>query len=178
MTVVVNFVAAPNSGKSLTSALIFSELKMNHQKAEYIQEYAKFLIYSDRIDELNNQYQVSYEQYKMLKPMDGVVDYLVCDSPLLLGLYYNRIHPNNLCNVTKTEKLILDKIHEFHNVYIFLDKEDDIPYENEGRIHTEEESNQIQLELLDLLEEFNIPYLRAMSGKEDIDRIMEYIWTF
>lgn len=178
MTVVVNFIASPNSGKSLTSALVFSELKMNHQKAEYIQEYAKFLIYSNRIDELNNQYQVSYEQYKMLKPMDGVVDYLVCDSPLLLGLYYNRNHTNNICDVKKTEKLLIDKINEFTNVYIFLDKDPDLPYENEGRIHTEEQSKQIQIGLQDLLDEFNIPYLRAMSGKEDIERIMEYIWTF
>lgn len=178
MTVVVNFIASPNSGKSLTSALVFSELKMNHQKAEYIQEYAKFLIYSNRIHELNNQYQVSYEQYKMLKPMDGIVDYLVCDSPLLLGLYYNRNHTNNICDVKKTEKLLIDKINEFNNVYIFLDKDPDLPYENEGRIHTEEQSKQIQIGLLDLLDEFNIPYLRAMSGKEDIERIMEYIWTF
>lgn len=178
MTIVVNFIASPNSGKSLTSALIFSELKMNHQKAEYIQEYAKFLIYSNRLDEFNNQFQVSFEQYKMLKPMDGIVDYLVCDSPLLLGLYYNRIHPNNICNVKKTEKLIIDKINEFTNVYIFLDKDPNLPYKNEGRIHTEEQSNKIQIELLDLLEEFNIPYLRAMSGKEDIDLIMDYIWTF
>ena len=44
-TKVINLVAGPSSGKSLVAALLFAELKMLHYKAEYIQEYAKILIW-------------------------------------------------------------------------------------------------------------------------------------
>ena len=59
-TKVINFVASPSSGKSLMAALVFSELKMMHFRAEYVQEYAKTLIWQDRLEELANQYNVSY----------------------------------------------------------------------------------------------------------------------
>ena len=66
-TKVINFVAAPSSGKSLMAALIFSELKMRHYKAEYVQEYAKTLIWQNRLEELANQYNVSLESLNLLK---------------------------------------------------------------------------------------------------------------
>jgi len=73
-TKVINFVAAPSSGKSLMAALIFSELKMRHYKAEYVQEYAKTLIWQNRLEELANQYKVSLVQFYMINSINSQVD--------------------------------------------------------------------------------------------------------
>jgi hypothetical protein len=177
-TKVINFVASPSSGKSLMAALIFSELKMKHYKAEYVQEYAKTLVWQNRLEELANQYNVSLEQYRMVKSVDGKVQYICLDSPLLLGLYYNRYHKENVCDVKKTESMILSKMQEFDNIYIFLERNEEYPYETEGRIHTEEQSKEIASQLVDLLNELGIKYKSFRSDRRNVQDILDYILSF
>lgn len=174
-TKVINFVAAPSVGKTTMSALIFAELKHMHKTAELVQEYAKILVWQERFEELDNQYQVSMEQYKMLKGVDGKVEYAVMDSPLIVGLFYNRTYETNVCNVEKTEAMILSKIAEFENIYIYLERNEDFPYEKEGRVHDEEQSRQIEIQMIEMLEELKIDYIKVKSSKKSIPVIMEYI---
>ena len=69
MTIVVNFVSGCGAGKSLMSALTFAELKMKHLNVELVQEFAKQLVWENRIDELDNQFLVTKTQYKMIKAL-------------------------------------------------------------------------------------------------------------
>jgi nicotinamide riboside kinase len=177
-TKIINLVGSPSSGKSLIAALLFAELKMMHKRAEYVQEYAKTLVWQNRLDELANQYNVTTEQYKMIKSVNGKVEYICLDSPLLLGIYYNRYHPDNVSNVEKTEKMILDKIKEFDNIYIFIERNKEFPYEIEGRIHNEKESDDISIKLMEILKEFKIPYKSFRSDKSNIKEMIEYIKAF
>lgn len=174
-TKVVNFIGSPSSGKSTMAALTFSELKMRHYKAEYVQEYAKTLIYREMFEELNNQYNVTMTQYKMLKSIYGKVQYICIDSPLLLGVYYNRNNKNNICDVKKFERLLMEKNKEFDNIYVLLKRNHNYPFEKEGRIHNEIESGQIEIELENLLKEFNIPYITIVSDKSSVNDILDFI---
>lgn len=177
-TKIINLVGSPSSGKSLIAALLFTELKMMHKRTEYVQEYAKTLVWQNRLDELANQYNVTMEQYKMIKAVNGKVEYICLDSPLLLGIYYNRYHPDNVSNIEKTEKMILNKIDEFDNIYIFIERNKEFPYEIEGRIHNEHESNEISLHLIDILKEFKLPYKSFRSDKSNIQEMIKYILEF
>jgi hypothetical protein len=172
---VINFISGAGAGKSLMSAMTFAELKMRHYRAEYVQEYAKSLVWQKRFDELNNQYHVSMQQYKMIKAVDGAVDYVVCDSGLLIGVFYNRYSKTNVCDVKKTEKVIVDKMKEFDNIYIFLERNDEFPYEKEGRMQDENEAKEIDLQFKELLKEFKLPYKSFLSSKESIPKIIDYI---
>ncbi|NBU33891.1 hypothetical protein EB118_02200 [bacterium] len=175
-SIVVNFIGAPSVGKSLMAALTFAELKHKHKSAELIQEFAKTLVWQGRFEELNNQWYVSNSQYKMLKAVDSKVDYICTDSALILGLLYNRYHKDNVSDIAKTERMILDKMDEFRNIYILLER-GDFPYETIGRIHTEEESNEIQERLKMLLDEFSIRYFKVKSSKDSLEQIIQYIET-
>lgn len=177
-TKIINLIGSPSSGKSLIAALLFTELKMMHKRTEYVQEYAKTLVWQNRLDELANQYNVTMEQYKMIKAVNGKVEYICLDSPLLLGIYYNRYHPDNVSNIEKTEKMILNKIDEFDNIYIFIERNKEFPYEIEGRIHNEDESNEISLYLIDILKEFKLPYKSFRSDKSNIQEMIKYILEF
>ena len=172
---VINFISGAGVGKSIMSALTFAELKMQHLKAEYVQEYAKTLVWQKRFDELDNQYQVSMEQYKMIKAVDGAVDYIVCDSGLLIGLFYNRYHKTNVCNVQKTEEMLLRKMSEFENIYIFLERNPEFPFEIEGRMQDEDESKKIDTQFKELLHELNLPYKSFLSSQKSIPGIIDYI---
>lgn len=178
MTIVVNFISGCGCGKSLSAALTFAELKMKHLNVELVQEYAKILVWQNRLDELDNQYQVTTEQYKMIKALQGKVDYIVCDSPLLVGLFYNRYSKTNVSNVYKTQEMILNKMDEFTNVYIFLERNPEYPFTQEGRLQNEQEAKIIDQQMKELLYEFNLPFLSIKSSKDSIQTILDYILTF
>jgi hypothetical protein len=157
------------------SALIFAELKMRHISTEYTPEYAKQLVWQEKFEDLNNQYHVSLTQYKMLKCIDGKVDYIITDSPLFLGLFYNRDFENNTSDIIKTECMILDKLKEFNNKYIFLERNETYPFETQGRVHNEQESKRIDAELKKLLEKHNIKFKVFKSSKDSISNIIDFI---
>ncbi len=170
----INLVSGPSCGKSVMSALIFAELKSMHKSAELVQEFAKQLVWTEQFEELNNQYHVSMTQYRWLKAVDGKVDYIVTDSPLLLGLLYNRIYPTNVSNVQKTEEMILSKMSEFDNIYIFLERSD-YPFERHGRVHTESQSHEIDDQLKSLMDSMGLQYLSVKSSKTSISKIIDYV---
>lgn len=173
-TKIINFVAGAGCGKSTMSAALYVELKTRHVCCELVQEYAKQLVWTEQFDELANQYHVSMTQYKWIKALEGKVDYLICDSPLLLGLFYNKHYPNNVSNIDKTEAMILEKMKEFDNIYIYLER-GDYPYETHGRIHSEQESREIDLQLKQLMDKLNIPYKSFLSSRTSIPDMIQYV---
>ena len=74
--------------------------------------------------------------------------------------------------------MILSKMKEFDNIYIFLDRNPDFPYETEGRIHTEEQSRVIASQLIDLLDSLGIKYRRFKSDRDNVKEILEYDLSF
>lgn len=168
MTIVVNFISGPSSGKSLMSALLYAEMKARNLKVEYVQEYAKNLVWLGNFEELNNQYNVSLQQYRILQAMNDKVDYIVCDTSLLVGLYYNSKNKDNVCNIEKTKAMILKRLKEFKNKYIFIDRNPLWTYEQHGRIQNEQESKLIDIELKVMLNELGIDYHTFLSHKDKI----------
>ena len=173
-TVVVNLIGAPSVGKSVFAGLIFAELKMMNYITEYIQEYAKNLVWLQDYETIKNQYYVSTQQYNILKSVNGKVDIIVTDGALFHGLYYNRTYKDNVSNVEKTEDQIKKYIKEFDNIYIFLER-GKFGYEKEGRIHTYEESIEIDREMRKMLKEFDMEYLEIESDRKNLGKMLEYI---
>jgi len=167
-----NFIVSHNS---TMAASCFVELKSRHLSAEYVQEYAKMLVYKRKFDKLNQQYLVSMHQYKMIKAVDGCVDYICLDSPLLLGLLYNRQYESNVSNVEKTEDMILSKMKEFDNIYIFLERNNAFKFETTGRVHNEDESMNLDVQIKRLLDKLELPYLTVKSDTSNIEQVINYV---
>lgn len=174
-TYVVNFIAGPGCGKSTISALIFAHLKLNHNVVEYVQEFAKQLVWM-KDDNLNNQYYVSSQQSKLFTQMEGLVEFIVTDGPIIQGLYYNLFNRDNTSDVKKTEELILNKYHHFLNINIFLER-GEFPYETQGRQQTEQQAREIDVILKHLLNRHHIPFVCFPGNCEpsNIQKIMDFI---
>lgn len=171
-TKIINLVASPCSGKSTLACSLFVYLKKLHLDVEYITEFAKDLVWKNDIDSLNNQYYVSCEQYKILKSVYGQVDYIICDSPLFMSLFYNYYNKDNMSDVLKTSQAILDRMEEFqNNSYIFIKRDKTLPYMNIGRIHSEQESCDIEEKIEFLLKTCDLDYT-TISTTEDISNIV------
>lgn len=174
-TIVINLISGPSSGKTTTAAEIFAELKKRKTNIEFVQEYAKHLVWTEKFEILNNQYQVSYEQFTIFKSLQGKVDFIITDGCLLHGLIYNITNPDNTSNIEKTHKNILKWYSEFTNINIFLKRDDNIPYEVEGRLENRNEARKID-DLLKLeLEEQNIKHTDIQVSKINISDICDFI---
>jgi adenylate kinase family enzyme len=175
-TFVVNLIGGPGIGKTTMSAIIFANLKLKKYSAEYVQEYAKQLVWMKKFSILNNQYYVTQYQYDMLKQLNGLVDYVVTDGPLIGALYYNLHNSDNTSNVTKTNELILNCYNDFKNINIFLTR-GDYKYEEAGRTQKEEESKEIDIIMKHLLKANKIEYTEfsANTDPANINKILEFI---
>ncbi|WP_149029075.1 hypothetical protein [Campylobacter fetus] len=118
-TTVIKIFGGPGAGKSTLAAKIFAELKMNYDgSVEYVQEYAKSLVWQGKEHLLSNQPLVTNGQKNMLMPLVGKVDVIVTDSPLELGLFYANC--KEYCNYVK--KFLMNAIKNL-TLLTYLSKE-------------------------------------------------------
>ena len=173
-TYIINIIGGPGIGKTTISALLFASLKIKGYICEYVQEYAKKLVWLKDYDTLNNQFLVSREQFNLLKQIDGQVDFLITDGPLIHGLYYNKYNKDNNSNIDKVEKFILDSIDKFNNINIVLERVNR-EYEKEGRIQTEEESRDIDVILKHILRTNHFQFITFDAEPSQVDNIVNEI---
>lgn len=171
-TKIINLIGGPGVGKSILASVIFVHLKLAGKSAEYVQEYAKSLVWQKDLDTLKNQYFISQQQYKMLKVLDGELQYVVTDGPLAQQLYYNQYYADNICNVSKTKEQIIKWMSEFDNINILIERNTSHTYEQAGRYQNETQATSIDPILEQLLIDEGIQYFKV---KSDIAIMNEFV---
>ena len=89
----INLFGGPGTGKSTIAAGIFSAMKHSHMRAELLQEYAKDLTYGKDGVKLSDQLYVLGKQHHKLFRLRDQVDYVIHDSPFVMGVTY--LNPND-----------------------------------------------------------------------------------
>ena len=175
-TYLINIISGPSAGKTVTCALLFAKLKIMGYVVEWVPEYAKSLVWTRNFELLNNQYYVTQTQFNFMKQMNGIVDFIITDGSILHGLYYNRHNKDNISNIEKTEKFILDSYKQFNNINIFLER-GTFPYELQGRIQTEEEAKEIDVILKHLLIQSGIKFdcMKSDDSDDNLNNIIQFI---
>lgn len=166
---VINLFGSPGTGKSTLSAYIFSKLKLMGVNCELVSEFAKDLVWEENYTALENQLYISGHQSYKLSKLKGKVDVVIVDSPLILGGFYN--HDENINE--DLNKLLLKIFNSYNNMNFFLKRVK--KYNPAGRIQTEEESNEIAKELLDLIDNFNLDYEIVTGDLNGGDYILDKI---
>lgn len=166
-TLVVNLLGEPSAGKSTAATYIFAKLKLLGISCEYVSEYAKDKVYEhcDFVFE-HQEYIFGKQAYKMAR-VNGKVDVIVTDSPLILSAVYN----TNAVLGENFNKVVVDVFNTYKNYNVFLTRHH--KYENEGRIHNEEEAQNIRKELMSALDKYKVEYSTIPSSKDDYDRIVD-----
>ena len=153
--VVINGYGGPGAGKSTACMNICAALKIAGYHAEYVQEYAKELVYDKNLDKLNgsaeNQFDILKEQTKRLDRLYDQVDFIVTDSPVLLNTVYNN-------QLTPEYSSAVNELYNQYTNFSFFIGRDASTFEQEGRIHTLEQSIQKDNEIRDLLDKNGIYY--------------------
>ena len=153
-TLVVNLYAGPGAGKTTCAWLVAGELKKLGVVTEYVPEYAKELVWDGRTDLLDGNYKnqtaVLAEQNRRIERLRGKVDVIVTDSPLLMSSMYAKE------NVEQFEQLAFSMYNRCDNFNLFITRGDG--FEQEGRIHSLQESKKIDEEIKGFLDEHGVYY--------------------
>lgn len=169
MSTMIQIFGGPGAGKSVLAAELFVAMKKSSiGTVELIQEYAKELVWQERYHELKNQSIVTAGQIAKTMPLNGKVDYLITDSPLLLGLVYAR-------DPKEVEQTILNHTSAFDRIVnIFIDRGDSV-FESEGRVHSHSESIHIDFKIITMLHKYGFDYIGVKQG-QNLDIIMSKIF--
>jgi hypothetical protein len=146
---VINFFGGPGCGKSTTSAGVFHKMKVLGLKVELVTEYAKDMVYENRANILADQLYVLAKQTRRVARLQGLVDYCVTDSPILLSSIYNT-------GSSLIDDLALEIFNGFDNYNFFIYRSK--PYMKYGRGQTEDEAIEIDNKIFKKLVDTRIPY--------------------
>jgi hypothetical protein len=141
-TKVISFYSGPGGGKSTLAARTFSELKDLGYNCELITEYAKDVTWEQSFAKLENQIYVFGKQHHRMWRLNGKVDFMITDSPLLLSIIYGETSDT-------FKSLVIEEYQKYDNVEIFLNRVK--PYNTKGRSQSEDEAKVIDRKLYELV---------------------------
>jgi nicotinamide riboside kinase len=156
----VNLLGSPSSGKTIVATSLFAKLKARHLDAVYVPEFAKECAVEGNPTIFENQLYIwATQQYRVFcayrhSPIT------ITDSPILLGALYNSTN-SPLC------ELILAEHQKYNNLNVLLRLNTEFPYSMIGRVHSQEQSYEIDQNLQNFLEEHEIPFLNYDDFSEE-----------
>ena len=167
-TLVINLIGGPGSGKSTCASGIFYQLKKLGINCELALEFAKDKVWEESIKILDDQLYVFGKQYHKLFRLNGKVDVIITDSPLLISILYNKTPSEYF------DKLVIEQYHTFNNLLFFINRAEN--YQTEGRLQTKEESEGLDNIIKEILQDNNIPY-DEISCENAVEHIVNVVKT-
>lgn len=147
---IVNLYGAPGAGKSTGAAYIFSQLKMRGINAELVTEFAKDKVWEESKAVFQNQAYIFGKQYFRISRVQGKVDVVITDSPILLSPFY----ANDPVLGEEFDQLVTKVAKSFDSMNVFINRTK--PYNGAGRFQTEAESDALSHELHEFLIAHNV----------------------
>jgi AAA domain len=172
MSIVINLLGGSGLGKSTTAALVFGELKLMGHEAELVQEYAKEWAWEGRRITPTDQPGIGDEQYKRELRLYNKVQFIITDSPLILGPMYQKYYNGQDTELSKTLNRIEDQQQKGISHMNFLLTRNK-KFNPKGRFETEEQAKEVDGFLRTYLEENQIPFHSIFSN--DRERVQEII---
>lgn len=165
-TKVINFIGGPGVGKSTTAANLFAFMKQKDINCELVAEYAKGVVWREAQPILKDQLYIFAKQHNAQFRLQGKVQYMITDSPLILSLHYGKYESEEF------RKLVRVKWNGFNNINFYITRTK--IYNPNGRNQNEAEANEIAREILNILETERIDYT-PIESNSDIKNIYNII---
>ncbi len=167
MTIIVNLFAGPGAGKSTMAAGLFYRLKMAGVNCELVREFAKDLTWEGSHTALSNQLYVTAHQHHRQFILDGKVDVIVTDSPLVIGLFYMGEPEPEVAVPMKV--MLLSMFAQQKNLNFFIRRVK--AYNPAGRNQTEDEAKELDQEMLEFLMGNRLGFNTVDGSPQGLDRM-------
>lgn len=168
--IVVNLIGGPGCGKSILSAKLFVKLKKKYVSCDISFEYIKRKLREKALKVIESQIYIFGKQQFQLFTMKDEVEVIVTDSPIILSTIYDKTECPHL------RALILKEFRSYTNLTYFIDRDEDVEYEQEGRYQDLEGAKKVDKMVKKFMDDHEIPYTVIKGiGKESKKRILKDI---
>jgi len=151
---VINIFGGPGTGKSVTAAQLFADLKKENRNCELVTEFAKELTWDESYRVMANQIWIFANQHHRMYRLKEKVDFIVTDAPLFNSIVYSGKGEEN----KKFHEFVWGEFNKYNNLNIYLERETE--YKQEGRYQDEDGAVKIDNEVLRCFNYFNVPYVK------------------
>lgn len=170
-TIILNIIGGPGVGKTTVASRLFAQLKKENFDVENVSEFAKELVWEGRNEAFKDRLYMHGEQNHRLMMMNGKLDYIVTDSPLILTSVYNDFHLKDSQSKSYNEMIHLvvkETWNLYNNKVYYIKRNSD--YLTVGRRESEEQALKIDEAVLKYLKDNNIEYkvLNVDEAEEEI----------
>jgi hypothetical protein len=153
VTTVVNLYGGPGAGKSTSAAYLYYLLKRDGHNAELVREYVKDWAWDNRVPRDYDQLYLLGKQIRRESMLYGKVDYIVTDSPVLLGIYYSHVFspPAIARGIEHASMAYYEQAESDGHRHVHVLLERSKQYSQAGRFQTEVEAREIDAGIRALL---------------------------
>ena len=170
---IINLFGGPGTGKSTVASDLFALMKWDNFNVELVNEYAKELTWEGRHGVLNDQLYILAKQNRKLARLRNQVEYVITDSPIIMGLAYVPLGFQILPHF----KMLTEEVwNSYDNINIMLERVK--PFHQVGRNQTEEQARELDGIIERILNDrAPYPYYKVVadsSAKYEIIDIITY----
>tara|TARA_R110002074_G_scaffold308467_1_gene479266 strand:+ start:1816 stop:2364 length:549 start_codon:yes stop_codon:yes gene_type:complete len=171
---VINFYGGPGVGKSTKAAGMFYKMQLAGHSVELVNEFAKECVWEDNVPMLQDQLYMLAHQHRKILRLQGKVDYVVTDSPVLLSGIYRELYDGALYS-NLIDKLALECYNKYDNINFMLDRPD--TFTQTGRAQDEQGCVSIDHAILELFKDQNLPFfwLKGLEDGQAVNVAFEYV---
>ena len=170
---VINFYGGPNTGKSTKAAGMYYKMNLAGYNVELVNEFAKECVWEDNVPMLKDQLYMLAHQHRKILRLQGKVDYVVTDSPVLLSGIYRELYEGPLYT-DLIDKLARECYNLYDNINFMLDRPDN--FNQTGRVQDLEGCIAIDNAILEMFNNEQLPFFYLKGHHDDaVDVAFEYL---
>jgi len=178
MSKIINLFGGPGIGKSTQASGLFTEMKKHHMSVEYTYEFPKEVAWEGNISQLRDQFFITANQHRNISRLYGKVDYIIVDSPIILGCFYEQRYgegyPASFYGKTGLSNFLWSLFKQYDNINIVLNRNNET-YDPNGRIQDLQEAQEIDNDIKETLLVNNIPFTEFSVNTNTAVDIFRYI---
>lgn len=167
---VINLFAGPGAGKSTTAAGLFHLMKVADMRVELVTEFAKDCVWQKRWSAMGDQLFLTANQNHRLEVLRGQVDWVVTDSPILLGAAYaSPSYPDTFV------PFLLDLWNTYDNVNFYINRVK--RYQQYGRKQNPERARYYDQMSREVLDRYEVEYTEVDGDAAAPQAILDQVLT-
>ncbi len=173
-TLVINILGGPGVGKTTIASDLFAAMKKRNLDVEIVNEFAKELVWENRSEAFNDRLYMHAEQNHRLMMMNGSLDYIITDSPLILTSVYNRFYMED--KFPKEYNAMIDEVvnqtwNHYRNITFLIER--DVHYDTNGRRESLSQAQEVDKRTLEYLKKHNIQYISIKDRDHAVNSILK-----